>query len=143
MVLSLISHQSLTRDEGGHRKRSRIREVFIADPNDADYVVCQCSEKVAGGRLCGGRLKPGVSTTPLWNHVEKKHPCTYARLSSQEDGDVAHATAAERLASAAELTVNVSYQQMVVTLSQAPLQTLSDAIEVLQHAREQRGQEGA
>ena len=58
--------------------------------------------------------------------------------ASQEDGDVAHATAAERLASAAELTVNVSYQQMVVTLSQAPLQTLSDAIEVLQHAREQR-----
>ena len=67
---------------------------------------------------------------------------TYARLSTQEDGNVAH-TPAERLASTAQLTVNVnvSYEQMVVSLSHAPLQILSDAIEALQHAREQRSQE--
>jgi len=36
---------------------------------------------------------------------------------------------------------NVSYQQMVVSLSHAPLQTLSHAIEALRHAKEQRSQE--
>jgi hypothetical protein len=127
------------RDEGGHRKRSRIREVFSDDPDDPNYVVCQCRENVVPrGHVCGGRLKPGGSTTPLWSHVKKKHPCTHARLSSQEDEDDDVANAAQSLASTAELSVNVSYQQMVVSLSHAPLQTLSHAIEALQHAKEQR-----
>ena len=82
-AIEVPAEDATPRDEGGTRKRSRIHEVFIADPNYADYVVCHCSEKVAGGHLCGGRLKPGGSTKPLWNHVEKKHLCTYARLSSQ------------------------------------------------------------
>ena len=59
------------------RKRSRVHEVFIADPNDANYVVCQCRENVALGRVCGRGLKPSGSTTPLWTHVEKKHPVTH------------------------------------------------------------------
>jgi hypothetical protein len=59
-------------------------------------------------------------------------------LSSQEDEDDDVANAAQSLASTAELSVNVSYQQMVVSLSHAPLQTLSHAIEALQHAKEQR-----
>ena len=135
-----VPAEDATPREQGTRKRSRIHTVFIADPNDDNYVVCQCQETL--GRVCGRSLKPGSSTKPLWTHVEKKHPATYARLSSQEDGNVAH-TPAERLASTAQLTVNVnvSYEQMVVSLSHAPLQILSDAIEALQHAREQRSQE--
>jgi hypothetical protein len=140
-AIEVPAEDATPRDEGGHRKRSRIREVFSDDPDEPNYVVCQCRENVVGNLICGCRLKHGGSTTPLWTHVKKKHPCTHARLSSQEDGDDDGVHAAESLASTAELSVNVSYQQMVVSLSHAPLQTLSHAIEPLQHAKEQRSQE--
>ena len=42
------------------------------------------------------------------------------------------------LAIPAELSVSISYQQMVDQLSRAPVQTLSAAIEALQQARELR-----
>ena len=132
-AIEVPAEDAAPRDEGGHRKRSRIREVFSDDPDDLNYVVCQCRENVVGNLICGGRLKPSGSTTPL--------PVTYNRLSSQEDGDDDGVHAAESLASTAELSVNVSYQQMVVSLSHAPLQTLSHAIEALRHAKETRGQE--
>ena len=78
--------EDATPREQGTRKRSRVREVFIADPNDANYVVCQCRENIALGRVCGGRLKPGASTTPLWTHVEKKHPATHTSQVEQSGG---------------------------------------------------------
>ena len=103
--------------------------VDITDAEAFAYSICAVMAEV----LRGKKEDMGLA----------KYTTLATVIGSDNDADVAHATAAERLASAAELTVNVSYQQMVVTLSQAPLQTLSDAIEVLQHAREQRGQEGA
>ena len=36
---------------GGH-KRSRVYEVFEADPTDTNYVFCQCREGVLGGNIC-------------------------------------------------------------------------------------------
>ena len=120
------------------RKRSRVHEVYSADPNDDNYslCVCQCRENVQGGRVCGGRIKSRGSTKSLWNHVQKKHPCTFAKLNNQ--GDIAHTSLAEVLATPAELSVSISYQQMVDQLSRAPVQTLSAAIEALQQARELR-----
>ena len=118
------------------RKRSRVHEVYSADPNDDNYSLCQCRENVQGGRVCGGRIKSRGSTKSLWNHVQKKHPCTFAKLNNQ--GDIAHTSLAEALAIPAELSVSISYQQMVDQLSRAPVQTLSAAIEALQQARELR-----
>ena len=97
---------------------------------------CQCRENVQGGRVCGGRIKSRGSTKSLWNHVQKKHPCTFAKLNNQ--GDIAHTSLAEVLATPAELSVSISYQQMVDPSSRAPVQTLSAAIEALQQARELR-----
>ena len=77
------------------RKRSRVHEVYSADPNDDNYSLCQCRENVQGGRVCGGRIKSRGSTKSLWNHVQKKHPCTFAKLNNQ--GDIAHAPLSQRL----------------------------------------------
>ena len=118
------------------RKRSRVHEVYSADPNDDNYSLCQCRENVQGGRVCGGRIKSRGSTKSLWNHVQKKHPCTFAKLNNQ--GDIAHTSLAEVLATPAELSVSISYQQMVDQFGRAPVQTLSAAIEALQQARELR-----
>ena len=98
-AIELLAEDATPRDGGGHRKRARIRgsSAMIPMTRTSNYVVCQCRENVPGSLVCGGRLKPGGSTTPLWTHVRKKHPCTHARLSSQEDRDDDAVHAAERL----------------------------------------------
>ena len=117
------------------RKRSRIHEVFEEDPADRDYSICQCL-KSAGGGVCGAHIKSAGSCSALKTHVEKKHPSTFTRLTQDSQGDIA--AAEERLASHAQLTLSVSYQQMIDALSRAPAQILSDAIESLQKASEER-----
>ena len=73
--------------------------------------------------------------------LKTKHPATYARLKVCDgDGDT-HASTAERLAQPAQLAVNVSYQQMVDSLSRAPQKVLADAIAALQQAREERSED--
>ena len=118
-------------------KRSRVHEVFIADPNNADYSLCQCVENVKGRSVCGRRIKSSSGTKPLWNHLEKKHPGIHAKLNvkaASDDAGIAHASAAERLQSPAQLTINISYQNMVDALRAAPAEILADAIEALQQA---------
>jgi hypothetical protein len=56
--------------------------------------------------------------------------------NSADQDDIA--AAEETLTSSAQLTLNVSYQQMVDTLSCAPADVLSAAIKSLQQASEQR-----
>ena len=120
-------------------KRSRVHEVFTADPNNSDYSVCQCVEKIYGRSVCGQRIKSTSGTKPLWNHIEKKHPIMHTKLKVDAgDADITHTSAAERLQSPAQLTLNVSYQHMVDTLCSAPAEILSDAIEALQQARDRR-----
>ena len=68
--------------------------------------------------------------------MEKKHPSMWARLAQDSQDDIA--AAEERLASHAQLTLGVSYQQMIDVLSRAPAQILSDAIESLQQVSEKR-----
>ena len=123
-------------------RRSRVHEVFSADPNNANYSVCQCVEKVKGGGVCGQRIKSTSSTKPLWTHVEKKHPVTHAKLKADAgDADIAHVAPAERLQSPAQLILNASYQHMVDVLCNVSAEILSDGIEALQQARELRGAE--
>ena len=62
----------------------------------------------------------------------------FARLAQPQDSQDDVAAAEERLASHAQLTLSVSYQQMIDALSRAPAQILSDAIESLQQAIEER-----
>ena len=38
-AIEVPAEDATPRDEGGHRKRSRIREVFSDDPDDLNYVV--------------------------------------------------------------------------------------------------------
>ena len=125
---------------GGH-KRSRVYEVFEADPTDTNYVFCQCREGVFGGNSCGERVKSQHGPTILWNHLKSKHPATRAILKDCAGAGDTHASTAARLAQPAQLAVNVSYQhQMVDSLSSAPLEVLADAIAALQQAREERSQ---
>ena len=70
--------------------------------------------------------------------MEKKHPSAFARLAQPQDSQDDVAAAEERLASHAQLTLSVSYQQMIDALSRTPAQILSDAIESLQQASEVR-----
>jgi hypothetical protein len=118
-------------------KKARVHEVFEKDFADTNYAFCQCL-KSAGGGVCGQRLKDQNTTSSLWTHVRKKHPSTYASLVSNSADQDDIAAAEETLASSAQLTLNVSYQQMVDTLSCAPADVLSAAIKSLQQASEQR-----
>ena len=63
-------------------------------------------------------------------------PVHVRKVGAGQEGDIA--AAEERLASHAQLTLSVSYQQMIDALSRAPAQILSDAIESLQQASEMR-----
>jgi hypothetical protein len=122
----------------GH-KRSRVHEVFTRDPNDTDYCICQLTEGVKGGRVCGGRIKGTSSTKPLWNHVETFHPLKHKQLKGGDDDvDGVPSTAANSLASLTSVEVNISYQQMVDALCSAPQDVLADAIDALQQARDRR-----
>ena len=73
------------------QKWSRVHEVFTLDPNDNDYCICQLTEGVKRGRVCGGRVKRrhGVkgtsSTSPLWNHVKNFHPLMTKQLKGEDD----------------------------------------------------------
>ena len=117
------------------RKRSRIHEVFEEDATGKNYSICQCL-KSEGGDVCGARIKCATGSSALRTHVEKKHPSMWARLAQDSQDDIA--AAEERLASHAQLTLGVSYQQMIDVLSRAPAQILSDAIESLQQVSEKR-----
>ena len=86
--------------------------------------------------MCGARIKSVTSCSSLKKHVEVKHPSTFARLAQDSRDDIA--AAEERLASHAQLTLSVSYQQMIDALRRAPAQILSDASESLQQAIEER-----
>ena len=93
-----------------------------------------------GGSICRERVKSQHGPTILWNHLKNFHPATRARLKVRDGDSDTHASAAERLAQPAQLAVNVSYQQLVDSLSRAPLEVLADAIAALQQAREERSQ---
>ena len=136
-----VPAEDATPNEGaGGRKRSRVYEVFEADPTDTNYVFCQCREGVFGGNTCGERVKSQHGPTILWNHLKSKHPATRNILKDCAGAGDTHASTAARLAQPAQLAVNVSYQQMVDSLSSAPLEVLADAIAALQQAREERSQ---
>ena len=92
-----------------------------------------------GGNICRTCVKSchGPTIHVSWNHLKSKHPVTHTRLKVCDGDGVTHATTAERLA---QLAVNVFYQQMVDSLSSAPLEVLADAIAALQQAREERSQ---
>ena len=123
--------------DGASRKRSRVHEIFR---KDGAHSFCQCQENVTGGRVCGKPIKNDAGTKPLWNHVESFHPRTYLQLGASGHDEIAYSASADRLASSSQLsvTVNVTYQQMVDALSCSPVQILSDAIDALLQAREQR-----
>ena len=72
--------------------------------------------------------------------MERFHPLKYVQLGAGGHDEIAYSASANRMASSSQLsvTVNVSYQQMVDALSCAPVEILSDAIDALQQAREQR-----
>ena len=36
-----------------------------------------CQEIVDGGKICGAKIHPGGSTTPLWNHHKGNHRPKY------------------------------------------------------------------
>ena len=71
--------------------------------------------------------EPCGEETPV--HVRK------VGAAQPQDSQDDVAAAEERLASHAQLTLSVSYQQMIDALSRAPAQILSDAIESLQQAQ--------
>ena len=142
------------------RKRGRCYEIFEVDSTDDSYCVCQARENVAGGKVCGRRITAQWGATAIWRHLQAFHPHTHAILRDDEASADASATnispavvtatdhvsspavssPAVTLASCAQLTctAEVSYQQMVVALSQAPPSILSAAIEALQQARERQ-----
>ena len=43
-----------------------------------------CQEIVDGGKICGGKINPGNSTTPLWNHHKGKHQAKYRELKAKQ-----------------------------------------------------------
>ena len=82
-----VPAEDATPNEGaGGRKRSRVYEVFEADPTDTNNVFCQCREGVFGGNTCRKCVKSQQSPTILWNHLKSKHPATRIRLK-ECDGD--------------------------------------------------------
>ena len=132
-----------TPNEGLAGKRSRVYEVFEADLTDTNYVFCQCREGVVGGNICRTCVKSchGPTIHVSWNHLKSKHPVTHTRLKVCDGDGVTHATTAERLAQpACGQRLLYIYQQMVDSLSCAPLEVLADAIAALQQAREERSQ---
>ena len=136
-----VPAEDATPNDGLAGKRSRAYEVFEADLNDTNYIFCQCRERVVGGNVCRKRVKCCHCPATPWSHLKSKHPVTHASLKACDgDCDTRASTAEERLAQPAQLAVNVSYQQMVDSLSRAPLEVLADAIAALQQAREERSQ---
>lgn len=110
------------------RKRSRVHEVYETDPTDTTYSICQCLAST--GRVCKARIRHCNGPSALGSHLKKKHPSIYASLVSDKEGDIAVAEATAT--SSAQLTLNVSYEQMINALSSAPPQIVSFAIESLQ-----------
>ena len=116
---------------------ANVLEIFR---KDGTYSFCQCQENVADREVCGKRIKSVAGIKPLWNHVERFHPRTYLQLGAGGHDEIAHSASADRLASRAQtgISINVTYQQMVDSLSCAQGKNLSDAINALLQAREQR-----
>ena len=105
-----VPAEDATPNEGaGGRKRSRVYEVFEADPTDTNYVFCQCREGVFGGNTCRERVKSQHSPTILRNHLKSKHPATHVRLKECAGDGNTHASAAARLAQPAQLAVNLQH----------------------------------
>ena len=107
--------------------------------------LCQSRENTVGGRICGTPIAD--YTQSLWTHLKSKHPQLWKELKglNTDSGDAPTSAQPSELQSSTTLVcaVSVSYQQMVDTLSAAPPDTLTQAIEALEDARTRRIRETA